>query len=261
MTPGAPFAAAAVGFDLGETLYHYADPPFSWLEASRPTLDGVVLALGIDRSKSDVAEAHNKHDSYSAYLRERIERTDAAAVMTAILTALGGRAAQRIETAIDATFGLLRRSLVAYPDAAPTLAALKRAGFGVGALSNVPFGLPRRTIQHDLQRTGLAPYVDGFVTSVDVGLRKPHRAAFEWLAATLGVELGQIAYVGNLPTDVTGAHSCGCIPIFLDRTRTGVDYGQAATVHDLHEVPALLTVSSPCAKTKEGTPSGKGTPG
>jgi len=244
MTPGAPLAAAVVGFDLGETLYHHRDPPFSWLEASRPILDRVVLALGIERSKSDVAEAHRKHESYSAYLRERIERTDAADVLTAVLTALGGRAAERVETTVDATFGLLRRSLVAYPDAAPTLAALKRAGFGVGALSNVPFGLPRRTIHDDLRRTGLAPYIDGFVTSVDVGLRKPHRAAFEWLAATLGVELGQIAYVGNLPTDVAGALSAGCVPIFVDRIGTGMDYGQAATVHHLREVPGLLALAT-----------------
>ena len=89
--------------------------------------------------------------------------------------------------------------------------------------------------------SGLAPYIDGFVTSVDVGLRKPHRATFEWLAATLGVVLEEIAYVGNLPTDVTGAKACGCIPIFLDRTGSGIDYGQAATVQHLNEIPPLLT--------------------
>jgi len=245
MTAGPPLSCAAVGFDLGETLYHYAASPLSWLERARPGLERTVIALGIDRSKSDIAEAHRRHESYSTFLRERIERTDAADVLTTVLTALGGRAAERVETAVDAASRLLRRSLVAYPDAAETLATLKESGFRVGALSNVPFGLPRRTIHHDLWRTGLAPYVDCFVTSVDVGLRKPHRAAFEWLAAALGVELGQIAYVGNLPTDVTGARSCGCIPIFLDRTRTGADYGQAATVRHLNEVPALLTVSSP----------------
>jgi FMN phosphatase YigB (HAD superfamily) len=241
---GPPFVVAAVGFDLGETLYHYCRPPLSWLEESRPTVDRIVLALGIDRSKTDVATAHREMESYSDYLRERIEKVSAADAVTALLAALGGRAAERLETAVDATFSALRRSLVAYPDAVETLAELKRSGLAVGVLSNVPFGLPRRTIHKDLARTGLAPYVDSFVTSVDVGLRKPHRAAFEWLSATLGVRLEEIAYVGNLPTDVTGAASCGCTPILLDRTGGGGHYGQAATVHELSEVPALLRLAS-----------------
>ena len=160
--------------------------------------------------------------------------------MTSALAALGGDAAERLESAVDAFSGRLRQSLEAYPDAVETLAALKQSGFVVGALTNVPFATPRRTIAKDLERLGLAPYVDDFVTSVDVGLRKPHRAPFEWLAAMLGVTLEQIAYVGNLPTDVAGARACGCIPIFLDRTASGIDYGQAATVHHLREIPPLL---------------------
>jgi len=243
MTTGAPIAAAAVGFDLGETLYHYAAPPFSWIEASRPWLDSLLIALGIDRSKSDIAQAHRRHESYSAYLRERIERRDATDVMTDALGRLGGARAAQAERAVDTVFGVLRRSLVAYPDAVETLAALKQAGFVVGALTNVPFCLPRRTIHHDLRHTGLAPYIDGFVSSVDVGLRKPHRATFEWLAATLGVALEELVYIGNLPTDVTGAKACGCISVFLDRTRNGMDYGQAATIHHLRELPALVTLA------------------
>jgi FMN phosphatase YigB (HAD superfamily) len=104
--------------------------------------------------------------------------------------------------------------------------------------------MPRRTIQQDLERLGLAPYIDGFVTSFEVGLRKPRRAPFERLATTLAVDLQEIAYVGNLPTDVTGALAAGCVPIFLDRTGRGIDYGQAATVHRLAEVPPLLTPTS-----------------
>ncbi|HZL64916.1 MAG TPA: HAD family hydrolase [Thermoleophilia bacterium] len=243
--PAAPsdarIAAAAIGFDLGETLYHYGSAPLSWLERARPAIDRVVIACGVDRSKTDVAAAHTKMASYSDYLRRRIEKVSAEDVMTEVLARIGGGSARRLETAVDSSLSFLRRSLEAYPDAAGTLAALKEAGFVVGALSNVPFGMPRRTIRRDLVRSGLAPYLDGFVTSVDVGLRKPHRATFEWLAATLGVELEELAYVGNLPTDVTGARACGCVPIYLDRTHSGLDFGQAATVHHLHEISPLLT--------------------
>jgi HAD superfamily hydrolase (TIGR01509 family) len=244
MSATAPIAAAAVGFDLGETLYHYRRAPFSWLEQARPALERVFVTAGVDRSQADIATAHQRVDSYSDHLRERIERGSAADSMTNALHMLGGGSGKLAETAVDGVFAVIRRSLEAYPDAAETLATLKQAGFTVGALTNVPFGMPRRTIWKDLQRIGLAPYIDGFVTSVDVGLRKPHRAAFEWLAATLGVALEETVYVGTLPTDVTGAKACGCISIFLDRTRSGIDYGQAATVHELSEIPPLLTLGA-----------------
>jgi len=240
---GVQLAVSAVGFDLGETLYHYAWPPLRWIERTRPMVDRLVLACGIDHSKADIAAAHLGMASYSAYLRGRIEKTTREDVLTNVLAKLGGRTARRVETVVDGAFTLCRTGLEAYPDAVETLAALKQAGFAVGALTNVPFGMPRRTIRKDLVRSGLAPYVDGFITSVDVGLRKPHRAAFEWLAVTLGVRLDELAYVGNLPTDVTGAKACGCVPIFLDRTHSGIDYGQAATVHSLSEVPALVACS------------------
>ena len=243
MTRSARISVAAVGFDLGETLYHYREPPMKWIEKGRPALETVVEACGIDRTKADIASAHKKLESYSDHLREHIEEVSAADVMTDVLAALGGNAGEHMETAVDAFFGFFRVSLEAYPSAIKTLKKLKKAGFKTGALTNVPFGMPRRTIEEDLARVGLAPYLDNFVTSGDVGMRKPHRAPFEWLAATLGVAMGEMAYVGNLPTDVSGALAGGCIPIFLDRTDNGIDFGQAATVHHLDEIPPLLELT------------------
>lgn len=241
MTGSDRIVVTAVGFDLGETLYHYGNAPLSWIELARPRLDAAVTRLGIDRAKTEAATAHERVPDYRDHLRRRLEGPTAGNLTAAALARLGGRTAARLETAVDGAFGILRRGMRAYPDAVEALAALKQAGFAVGALTNVPFGLPRRTIYRDLARTGLAPYIDAFVTSVDVGLRKPHRATFEWLAATLGVTPREMAYVGNLPTDVSGALASGCIPVFLDRTASGIDWGQAATVRDLRGLPALLT--------------------
>lgn len=229
MSGGARIAVAAVGFDLGGTLYHHRDAPMRWLEQGQTAIKRVFDACGIDRSKAPFTSDHERPAGHSTRLRERIWRVAASEVGTDVFAAF---------------FEIFRRSLEAYPDAIETLAALKHSGFAVGALTNVPLGLPRRTIQQDLERLGLAPYIDGFVTSFEVGQRKPRRAPFERLATKLAVDLQEIAYVGNLPTDVTGALAAGCVPIFLDRTGRGIDYGQAATVHHLTEILPLLTPTS-----------------
>ena len=109
MTTPARIVASAVGFDLGETLYHYGGVPFSWIERGRPALDRALDACGVDRSKADIAAAHGGEDGYSSYLRGRIEGLSAADILTDVLARLGGRNATRVETAIDGCFGLLRR--------------------------------------------------------------------------------------------------------------------------------------------------------
>jgi FMN phosphatase YigB (HAD superfamily) len=214
-----------VGFDLGETLYHYSAAPLRWLEDARPALEMLMVAGGVDLSKAHLAGAGPRPRNCRTRLCERVGRAAATGPVAASLAAL---------------FGVLRRSLVIYPGAVETLAALKEVGFAVGALTNVPLGLPRRTIQYDLERLGLGPYIDAFVTSFEAGSRKPRLEPFARLACALRLAPRQIAYVGNLPSDVSGSRAAGCVPILLDWNRTGRDYGQAATVHELAEIPGLL---------------------
>lgn len=246
-TAPTPLRVAAIGFDLGETLYHYGDTPLSWVERYRPALEAVADACGIDRDKAHLARAGETLARYNTRLRERAEEVDATDIMTDVLAALGGGGGAKVERAVDAFFGFFRESLEAYPDAVETLARLKARGFTIGALTNVPYGMPRRTVEEDLERTGLAPYLDGLVTSVDVGLRKPERATFEWLAATLAVELRDMVYVGDMPFDVTGSMAAGCSAILIDRAGNEPDYGQAATIRELRGLLDLVELAAPAA--------------
>lgn len=250
MSPSRPprLRVPAIGFDLGETLYHYGDTPLSWVERYRPALEAVADACGIDRDKADLTGAGETLAGYNTRLRERAEEVDATDIMTDVLAALGGGAGAKVERAVDAFFDFFRESLEAYPDAVETLAELKARGFTIGALTNVPYGMPRRTVLEDLERTGLAPHIDALVTSVDVGLRKPHPAPYEWLAAGLGVATREIVYVGNADSDVRGALAVGAIPVFVDRHLSGADHGQAATVTSLSELLDLVELAAPAAR-------------
>ena len=160
MSDDARIVVTAVGFDLGETLYHHRHAPMRWLERGRPAIGRVVDALGVDRSKARVAAGRKSPGRFSTYLRERVSRVAASRVVTDVTAAF---------------FERFRTSLEVYPGAVETLATLKGSGFAVGALTNVPPGMPRRTIQRDLERLGLAPYLDGLAAEQPPSVRKFER--------------------------------------------------------------------------------------
>jgi putative hydrolase of the HAD superfamily len=68
-----------------------------------------------------------------------------------------------------------------------------------------------------LQRMGVAQHFHSVVTSVELGLRKPHPGIFEHALGTLGVASGQCVYVGDdFEADYRGARAAGLECLLVD---------------------------------------------
>lgn len=128
-------------------------------------------------------------------------REEAAAVLSAGL----GR-----EVGVAAMMGAIR--FRAYPDAAPALAALRRRGLRIVCVSNWDYELGAV-----LERIGLAPALDGVVTSAAVGSRKPDPAIFAAALAIAGCEAAEAIHVGDGEEDVEGARAAGIDVLRIDR--------------------------------------------
>jgi putative hydrolase of the HAD superfamily len=69
-----------------------------------------------------------------------------------------------------------------------------------------------------LERVGLAPLLDGVVTSAAVGAAKPHAAIFAHALALADVPAERACHVGDtLEDDVRGASACGISAVLLRR--------------------------------------------
>ena len=69
-----------------------------------------------------------------------------------------------------------------------------------------------------LERVGLAPLLDGVVTSAAVGAAKPDPAIFAHALALAGVPAARARHVGDsLDEDVAGARAAGIEPVLLRR--------------------------------------------
>jgi putative hydrolase of the HAD superfamily len=129
----------------------------------------------------------------------------------------------------------------AYPDVRPALDALRERGVKLVVVSNWDVSL------HDvLALTGLAPLLDGVLTSAEFGAGKPGPAIFEAALARAGATPAQALHVGDsLEEDVSGARAAGIEPLLLTRApgpllATG---GEPATGARLEGVRTIASLS------------------
>jgi putative hydrolase of the HAD superfamily len=100
-----------------------------------------------------------------------------------------------------------------YDDARPALATARAKGARLIVVSNWDVSL-----LDVLERVGLAPLVDGVVTSAAVGERKPGPAIFKHALGLAGVAASEARHVGDsLSEDVAGARACGIGALLLRR--------------------------------------------
>lgn len=101
----------------------------------------------------------------------------------------------------------------AYDDARPALLRARAAGARVIVVSNWDVSLAEV-----LERTGLAPLLDGVVTSAAVGVPKPDPVIFDHALELAGVPAERARHVGDsVAADVAGARAAGIEAVLLRR--------------------------------------------
>jgi HAD superfamily hydrolase (TIGR01549 family) len=98
-----------------------------------------------------------------------------------------------------------------YPDALPTLASLKRAGYKIGISGNQP-----AWIEPAIRTWGAQ--ADLIASSASWGIEKPSPKFFERIVRETGAQAREIAYVGDrVDNDILPALAVGMKAIFIKR--------------------------------------------
>ncbi len=106
-----------------------------------------------------------------------------------------------------------RAAWALYPDVTPALAALKRAGRGVGLISNFD-----SRVFPLLDRLGIAAALDSVTIPAIAGAAKPDAAIFRHALATHGAAAADAAYVGDSALDdLLPAQALGMAAFLIDR--------------------------------------------
>lgn len=132
---------------------------------------------------------------------------------------------------------------LAFWDAVEAVEAVKAEGYTVAALGNVMFW-PGMVTRYILHRNGLLKYFDLTVFSDEVGLQKPSRDVFEYVAAKLRTSIEEMVHVGDSPeNDLAGALISGAKAVLVKRDSPigVVRLGRSAyLVNSLAKLPEVL---------------------
>lgn len=133
------------------------------------------------------------------------------------------------EQGIDTASAAHLRALAAYldfwsphtiadPDAAALMESLRARGLRIGVLSNTMW--PRQHHQEVFERDGLHTLIDAAAYTSEMPYAKPHLDAFASIAAALGVQEAECAFVGDrLWDDILGAQQAGMRAIWIPHSR------------------------------------------
>jgi putative hydrolase of the HAD superfamily len=239
-------APRAVIFDLGGTLVDWpewdTDGPRRWALAydylvttvhrsDWPEQAAFVAAMSAaERAHWLRVETEHWSGPPSALVRDGFRRLGLHVHERELLTVLDGYA-----RAVDGW-------AIAFPDAAPTLQALRARGYRLGLLSNTWWAADWHNA--DLAAHGLADLLDELVYTSDLPHSKPHPSVFLEVAGRLGVPPTACVMVGDRPLDdIVGALGVGMRAVWKTngRPRPKPDnIAPTATIAHLSELPPLL---------------------
>jgi putative hydrolase of the HAD superfamily len=121
---------------------------------------------------------------------------------------------------------------VAFDDARDALLAVRARGVWVVAVSNWDV-----SVLEVLEQTGLAPLLDGTVSSAAIGVAKPSPAVFEHALSLVGARAADALHVGDsVSEDVAGARAAGIEPLLIDRAGEGPRAPGVRTIRSLDEL-------------------------
>jgi len=135
----------------------------------------------------------------------------------------------------------ITQQVTPYPDAKSTLSRLKAAGLSICIVSNTCF--PGKVHRAELARFGLFKYIDSYIFSSDVGLRKPHRDIYLKALKKLGLREDEVVFVGDRQLeDVLGPQMAGINAVLVRRSHRTYEPGLTSCpeVGGIGALPGLL---------------------
>jgi putative hydrolase of the HAD superfamily len=239
-----------VVFDLGGTLIDYRGGSDRWPAMERPGIESLHTCL---TAAGYLLDADLFHDAFVRAMDARWQAATAGmgdpptlhSLILEVCSAAGHNLADDVhQAAVAAYHQPIAAQAVTRHGATDVLGWLQAHGVRLGLISNSVW--PGDAHRLDLERHGLAQFLDFTVFSSECGLWKPNPAIFWHVLERLGVDPMHAAFVGDrFAEDIGGAQAAGLHPVYIEGTTDyeHIDpaaYHPEARITSLAELPAAL---------------------
>ena len=228
----------AVAFDLGNTLKSYETFPLNWQGFYRDAIIAVLQNINVAVTPERIRSGDNILLKYNTRVNPRDYEVNSRTIFTEMFHEWGVEDASKAKIAEETFASFFTRNSALYPDTVPVLGELRKRGLKVGVLTNVAYGMASEYLVRDTDE--LSQYIDIFLTSLEVGFRKPHPKGYQELTRKLGLAVSECIFVGDEEVDIVGANSVGMTSVLIDRNNHDGHYGQIHTIKSLNEVLTLI---------------------
>lgn len=242
----------AVVYDIGGTLHDVTKPDGRGVLYCRYLIDR-LKDYGIEISTSpEMLDAYLtvQGAAYKRYSEQTREELPMARIWNEFYLAqfhIGEEKFEPIAEELSFGYDYLRVRNLRKPHLNETIETIDKMGLLQGIISNI---ISTTLVPHILKEYGIRRYMKSIVMSGGVGVRKPDPAIFTICAQELGIELDEMAYVGDtISRDVMGARAAeiGLMiqianPTLMQREKAYEDsrYVPDYLIEDLAEIPAII---------------------
>jgi putative hydrolase of the HAD superfamily len=227
----------AVVFDLGNTLI--TSPfPLNWQKFYSDAIIETLRSIGLEADNDKLKKGESILLKYNTRVNPREYEIDCHTIFTELFDTWGINDRSKIEPAKDtfADFFLGKSEL--FPNSIPLLEELKKKVIKTGILTNAAYGMGRKYF--DQNTKVLSKNCDIFLTSVEIGFRKPNPRGYHELARRLELNTSDCLFVGDEEVDIKGANASGMISVLNDRNGNNKQYGQVYTLSSLDDILRLI---------------------
>lgn len=205
----------------------------SWADNYVPAITAALSEIGTTCDVALMDLSVSILEFYNTRTRPRIFEVSEGEVLRKVAK-LHGADETKFENAF---FAFFQRRAKPTDDALETLRVLREAGFYTAALTDVPYGMPKRLVLDDIR--SMTELLQRVVTSCEVCVRKPHPSGLQRLISDFDVEPSNAYYIGNEKKDVECAKNAG-IQSVLYAGRSYQDFGQDHTLCNLNELCEIV---------------------
>jgi putative hydrolase of the HAD superfamily len=227
----------AVLFDFGNTLVS-SGLPLNWQEFYREALVKIMDAIGISTDTQKIEIGEKVLRRYNTRVNPREYEVTDTLIFFDLFQEWGFTDLTRLDKAKDIFFSYFLGRTTVYPETESVLREIKKRNLKTGVLTDTAYGADKKYLVSGAR--DIVQYIDFFLASTEVGLRKPNTKGYLLLVKELNANPADCLFVGDEEKDIIGANKAGMLSVLIDRSGKQTNYSQQYTIKSLTEILNLI---------------------